>query len=223
MSDASVAAAHPPGLAHHFESYEQQKHSAFLGMWLFLVQEVMFFGGLFVTYVTYRSLYGDAFAVGSRELDVTIGAANTTVLLFSSFTMVVAVLGAKQGNRKLIVLGLILTILFGGIFLGVKYFEYGDKWEHRLVPGPHFEWHGEEVGRQVEMFFNLYFVMTGMHALHMVVGIGIMLFMLRPAWKGKWTPQNHNFVEGFGLYWHFVDIVWIFLFPFLYLIGLATH
>ena len=223
MSDASAAAAHHPGLAHHFESYEQQKQSSFLGMWLFLVQEVMFFGGLFVVYVTYRSLYGEAFAAGSRELDVLIGAFNTTVLLFSSFTMVVAVLGAKQGNRKKIVLGLILTILFGGIFLGVKYFEYGAKWEHRLVPGPHFEWHGEEVGRQVEMFFNLYFAMTGMHALHMVVGIGIMLFMLRPAWKGKWTPQNHNFVEGFGLYWHFVDIVWIFLFPFLYLIGLATH
>ncbi len=223
MSDSHAAAAHPPGLAHHFESYEQQKQSSFLGMWLFLVQEVMFFGGLFVTYTVYRPLYGDAFAAGSRELNVWIGAVNTTVLLLSSFTMVVAVIGAKQGKRKMIVLGLILTILFGGIFLGVKYFEYSAKWEHRLVPGPYFEWHGAEVGPQVEMFFNLYFAMTGMHALHMVVGIGIMLFMLRPAWRGKWTPDNHNFVEGFGLYWHFVDIVWIFLFPFLYLIGLATH
>ena len=223
MSDAHSAAAHPPGLAHHFKSYEQQKESSFLGMWLFLVQEVMFFGGLFVAYVTYRSLYGDAFAAGSRELNVLIGAFNTTVLLFSSYTMVVAVTGAKEGNRKKIVAGLLLTILFGSAFLGVKVIEYGDKWEHRLVPGPYFEWHGEEVGRQVEMFFNLYFAMTGMHALHMIVGIGIMLFMLRPAWKGKWTPDNYNFVEGFGLYWHFVDIVWIFLFPFLYLIGLATQ
>ncbi len=220
MSDAH-AAAHP-GLAHHFESYEQQKESSFLGMWLFLVQEVMFFGGLFTCYVTYRSLYGEAFEAASRELNVLIGALNTTVLLFSSYTMVVAVIGAKEGNRKKIVAGLLLTILFGSIFLGVKVIEYGDKWEHRLVPGPYFEWHGEEVGRQVEMFFNLYFAMTGMHALHMIVGIGIMLFMLRPAWRGKWTPDNHNFVEGFGLYWHFVDIVWIFLFPFLYLIGLAT-
>ncbi len=223
MSDSHATAGHLPGLAHHFESYEQQKESSFLGMWLFLVQEVMFFGGLFVTYVVYRSLYGDAFAAASRELNVTIGALNTTVLLFSSFTMVVAVIGAKEGNRKKIVLGLLLTILFGAIFLGVKYFEYSAKWEHHLVPGPYFEWHGVGDGRPAEIFYCLYFAMTGMHALHMVVGIGIMFFMLRPAWRGKWTPQNHNFVEGFGLYWHFVDIVWIFLFPFLYLIGLATH
>ncbi len=212
-------AAHSEGLAHHFESYEQQKESSFLGMWLFLVQEVMFFGGLFVCYVVYRSLYSHAFVVGSRELDVPIGTFNTAVLLLSSFTMVVAVWAAQQGKKKLIVVGLLLTILFGGVFLGVKYFEYKAKWEHHLVPGPHFEWHGEAVGDQIEMFFCLYFAMTGMHALHMVVGIGIMLFMLRPAWRGKWTPENHNFVEGFGLYWHFVDIVWIFLFPLLYLLG----
>ena len=223
MSDSHAAAAHPPGLAHHFESYEQQKQSSFLGMWLFLVQEVMFFGGLFVTYTVYRSLYGDAFAAGSRELDVTIGAVNTTVLLFSSFTIVVAVLGAKHGDLKKLVRGLWLTIGFGTVFLVVKYFEYSAKWEHHLVPGPFFEWAGEGVGRPVEIFFCLYFAMTGMHALHMVVGIAIMLFMIRPAKRGKWTPENHNFVEGFGLYWHFVDIVWIFLFPFLYLIGLATH
>ena len=224
MSASSAAAAHHPGLAHHFDSYEQQKESSFLGMWLFLVQEIMFFGAIFVTYVVYRAMYPDAFAAASRELDVPIGAFNTGVLLLSSFTMVVAVIGAKRGNNKLIVLGLVLTIVFGGIFLGVKYFEYGAKWEHHLVPGPHFEWHGEPVGRGAEIFFSLYFGMTGMHALHMIIGIGIMLFMLRPAWKGKWTKENHNFVEGFGLYWHFVDIVWIFLFPFLYLIGLAgTH
>lgn len=222
MSDSHAAAAHPPGLAHHFESYEQQKESSFLGMWLFLVQEVMFFGGLFVTYTVYRSLYGEAFAAGSRELNVTIGAFNTTVLLFSSFTMVLAVVGAKEGNLKKLVRGLWLTILFGTAFLVVKYFEYSSKWEHHLVPGPYFEWAGEGVGRPVEIFYSLYFAMTGMHALHMVVGIAIMLFMIRPAKRGKWTPQNHNFVEGFGLYWHFVDIVWIFLFPFLYLIGLAS-
>lgn len=224
MSASNVAAAdhHPEGLAHHFESLEQQKESSFFGMWLFMAQEVMFFGGLFVCYVVYRSLFGEAFAAGSRELDPTLGAINTAVLLFSSFTMVVAVNGAQRGNRKMIVWGLILTIFFGALFLGIKWnYEYTVKWEHHLVPGPHFEWHGEEVGRGVEIFFCLYFAMTGMHALHMVVGIGIMFFMLRPAWKGKWGPNNHNFVEGFGLYWHFVDIVWIFLFPFLYLIGLA--
>jgi cytochrome c oxidase subunit III len=106
--------------------------------------------------------------------------------------------------------------------VGAREFEYLPKWEHHLVPGPHFEWHGEPAGRAVQIYFSLYFGMTGMHALHMVVGIGIMLFMIPLALKGKWGPQNYNFVEGFGLYWHFVDIVWIFLFPFLYLIGLST-
>lgn len=222
MSHEAVSAhGHPPGLAHHFDSYEQQKESSFLGMWAFLAQEIMFFSGMFVCYVVYRVMYPEAFLIASRELDWKIGAFNTVVLLCSSFTMVMAVLGAKQGRRNLIVWGLILTIFFGGIFLGVKYVEYSGKWEHHLVPGPYFEWHGEDVGPAVQLFFALYFAMTGMHALHMVVGIGIMLFMLRPAWRGRWTPENHNFVEGFGLYWHFVDLVWIFLFPFLYLIGLS--
>lgn len=226
MSASNVAAAdhHPEGLAHHFESLEQQKQSSFFGMWLFMAQEVMFFGGLFVCYVVYRSMYGEAFAAGSRELNPVIGGANTAVLLFSSFTMVLAVLGAQRGNRKMVFWGLIGTIFFGALFLGLKWeLEYLPKWEHHLVPGPHFEWHGEGVGREVQIFFSLYFAMTGMHALHMIVGIGIMLCMLRPARRGKWGPNNYNFVEGFGLYWHFVDIVWIFLFPFLYLIGLAGH
>ncbi len=217
------AHAHPAGLAHHFESFAQQKESSFLGMWLFLVQEVMFFGGLFVTYVYYRMLYPHDFIIASRALSWKIGAFNTAVLLLSSFTMVYAVWAAQQGNSKKLVRGLLLTMLFGSTFLFVKYFEYKEKWEHHLVPGPHFAWHGSEpVGNSAEIFFSLYFGMTGMHALHMVVGIAIMLVMLRPAARGKWTPQNHNFVEGFGLYWHFVDIVWIFLFPFLYLIGLST-
>lgn len=224
MSASNAATAdHPKGLAHHFESREQQKESSFLGMWLFMAQEVMFFGGLFVCYVVYRFMYGDAFAAGSRELDPTLGAINTAVLLLSSFTMVIAVLGAQKGSRKMLVAGLLLTILFGGMFLGIKWvYEYTPKIDHHLLPGPTFEYHGEDVGKRgVEIFFCLYFGMTGMHALHMIVGIGIMFVMLIPAWRGKWGPHNYNFVEGFGLYWHFVDIVWIFLFPFLYLIGLA--
>lgn len=224
MSDSAAAAAHHPGLAHHFDSYEQQKQSSFLGMWLFLVQEIMFLGGFFVTYVVYRALYGDAFAVASRELDPWVGFVNTCVLLLSSFTMVVAVSAAQQGKRKWVVYGLILTILFASAFLVIKWeYEYTEKWKHHLVPGLNWEWHGEDVGRGVELYFSLYFAMTGMHALHVVIGIAIMLFMLRPAWKGKWGPDNYNFVEGFGLYWHIVDIVWIFIFPFLYLIDLATH
>lgn len=221
MSDQAMA-AHQEGLAHHFDSYEQQKETSLLGMWLFLVQEVMFFGGLFVVYLVYRTLYPHAFVVGSQELSVPIGAINTAVLLLSSFTMVVAVAGAQRGNRKMIVGGLLGTMGFGLTFLLIKwFFEYTVKFSHSLVPGlTNFQWHETP---QEEIFFALYFGMTGMHALHMIVGIGIMIFMLKPAWNGKWGPNNYNFVEGFGLYWHFVDIVWIFLFPFLYLIGLASE
>lgn len=221
MSHAqSTAEAHPVGLAHHFESLQQQKESAFFGMWLFLVQEVLFFGGLFVTYVYYRAQYPAAFEAGSLELHVGLGALNTAVLLFSSFTMVVAVHGAQHGNIKQLVRGLWGTIFFGLLFLGIKWvFEYAPKIDHHLLPGASFEWHGATGGAQTEIFFSLYFAMTGMHALHMIIGIGILLVMIPLAKRGTWTPGNHNFVEGFGLYWHFVDIVWIFLFPFLYLIA----
>lgn len=229
MSDTHAAAqalppggGHQPGLAHHFESYEQQKETSFLGMWIFLAQEVMFFGGLFATYLVYRTLYPHAFIVGSQQLDWRLGAFNTVVLLLSSFTMVVAVAGAQRGNNKMLVRGIYGTMFFGLAFLAIKwFFEYTVKYEHHLVPGlANFHWIESP---KEEIFFSLYFVMTGMHALHMVVGIGIMCFMIRPALRGKWTPNNYNFVEGFGLYWHFVDIVWIFLFPFLYLIGMASE
>ena len=220
MSDSHALAQ--PGLAHHFESYEQQKETSFLGMWLFLAQEVMFFGGLFVTYLVYRTLYPHAFVVGSQQLDWQIGALNTVILLLSSFTMVVAVAGAQRGKPRMTFWGLVGTMAFGLAFLGIKWiWEYSEKYHHNLVPGLT-DFHWIESPNET-FFFSLYFGMTGMHALHMVVGIGIMCFMLKPALEGRWTPENHNFVEGFGLYWHFVDIVWIFLFPFLYLIGMASE
>ena len=228
MSSEAAAHAHPKGLAHHFETFEQQKESSFLGMWLFICQEVMFFGGAFAAYVNYRIMYPEAMIAGSQQLNVTIGAANTIVLLCSSFTMVYAVWAAQSGttkwgwsNGRHIVLGLVGTLIFGTIFLVVKWFEYGDKFSHHLVPGYNFIPPVSNVDNPAatEIFFSLYFGMTGLHALHMVVGMVIMLLMIRPALKGKWDQNNHNFVEGFGLYWHFVDIVWIFLFPFLYLLG----
>ena len=208
------------GLAHHFESYEQQKQSSYLGMWLFLVQEIMFFGGLFLAYIVYRWSHPDAFAAGSHELDVTLGAINTVILIGSSLTMALAVWAAQLGKRKQIVLFLLATIVLGGAFLGVKTVEYSHKWHEHHVPGPHFQWDGADP-QGTEMFFNLYFAMTGLHALHMIVGIGILLVMVVLAWRGAFTRENHNFVEGMGLYWHFVDIVWIFLFPLLYLLGRA--
>jgi cytochrome c oxidase subunit 3 len=220
------AAAHAghPGLAHQFDSYPQQRESSNLGMWLFLVTEIMFFGGMFLAYLVYRRQSPAAFAAGSHELDVVLGGINTAVLIGSSLSMAMAVRSAQLGRNRAIVLFLALTLLLGGTFLGIKVVEYGDKFEHHLVPGAgfHFEGEGRFAGvpaGRVQMFFSLYFAMTGTHALHMVIGMAIMLFMLRPAWRGAWHPDNHNFVEGFGLYWHFVDIVWIFLFPLLYLIG----
>ena len=214
-----------PGLDHQFDSYEQQRESASLGMWAFIVQEVMFFGGLFVTYLVYRSQFALAFAAGSHHLDVKLGAFNTAVLIGSSLTMALAVRSAQLGRRKALVAFLLATILLGGVFLGVKAVEYSHKWHENHVPGPRFSFestgtHGEPIDpRNAQIFFSLYFAMTGLHALHMVVGIAILFWLVYHSWRGRFTPDNYNYVEGTGLYWHFVDIVWIFLFPLLYLIG----
>jgi cytochrome c oxidase subunit 3 len=178
----------------------------------------MFFGGLFMAYIVYRSMYPEAWEKSSQELNVYMGAANTAVLICSSLTMVLAVRAAQVGSRMGQVVNLILTILFGSTFLVVKYFEYAAKFEHHLVPGPHFgPVPALPYGSQI--FFALYFIMTGIHALHMVAGIILMLIILGMAWKGRFTPEYYGPVEISGLYWHFVDIVWIFLFPLLYLLG----
>jgi len=206
------------GLQHHFDSFAQQKEASYLGMWLFLVQEILFFGGLFTAYIIYRTKMPEAFIAGSHELDIKLGGFNTVVLILSSLTMALAVWAAQLGKRKALVAFLILTVILGGVFLGVKSIEYSHKFHENHVPGPSFQWDGAD-GNHVQMFFNLYFLMTGLHALHMIIGMVIILFMIVWAWRGAWTPDNHNFVEGMGLYWHFVDIVWIFLFPLLYLLG----
>lgn len=211
-------AGHVEGLAHHFDSFEQQREASYFGMWVFLVTEIMFFGGLFLAYIIYRLQNSHAFALGSHELDITLGAINTAVLIGSSLTMALAVWAAQTGRRLGTVGYLLATIVLGGGFLGIKVVEYGAKFEHHLFPGPNFHWPGPEASG-VEMFFNLYFCMTGLHALHMIIGMAILLVIAVMAWRGAFTPDNHNLVEGIGLYWHFVDIVWIFLFPLLYLLG----
>jgi cytochrome c oxidase subunit 3 len=215
----SPAQAHSSGLQHQFDSLEQQRESASLGMWVFIAQEIMFFGGLFLCYAVYRSLHPDAFALGSRTLDIRLGSINTAVLIASSLTMALAVWGGQLGKRKTTAFFLFATIALGSVFLGIKVDEYHAKYVEHHVPGPAFHWEGPGESKDVEMFFNLYFAMTGLHALHMIVGIGILFFLVPQAWRGRFTPENHNFLEGFGLYWHFVDIIWIFLFPLLYLIG----
>ena len=292
---------HEPGLQHQFDDMGQQEESVSLGMWLFLAQEIMFFGGLFTAYLVMRSKYPLAFASGSNHLDAFLGGANTLVLIVSSLTMALTVYYAQKGNRNMQVGLIVLTMLFGLTFLGIKAYEYTDKYNHGLVPmeglnrrvkadspasehvglvlpgetavsaseakpgaepyvNPHgeFQWREYELVQhmmdkqraepnghyltlneqltystspgslvldkdkfrdKVRIFFYIYFVMTGLHALHMIIGLGIMTWLLWMAFKGPFNAEYFSPVEMSGLYWHFVDIVWIFLFPLLYLLG----
>jgi cytochrome c oxidase subunit III len=214
--------AHHPAHQHHFETMQQQLEASTLGMWLFLATEVMFFGGLFLAYMLYRIWYPQAWSAGSVELDIILGGFNTVVLIGSSLTMAFAVRAAQTGWRKGTINYLWATIMLGLTFLVVKYFEYKAKFDHHLVPGTHFKFEGP-YGDQVEIFFSLYFAMTGLHALHMVIGFGILSVILWMAYKNRFSPEWYTPVEMSGLYWHFVDIVWIFLFPLLYLVDRAHH
>ncbi|HJQ67902.1 MAG TPA: cytochrome c oxidase subunit 3 family protein [Blastocatellia bacterium] len=221
-------------LAHHFDNMEQQREAGTLGMWAFLVTEIMFFGGLFLAYILYRSNYPLEFAEASKGLDALLGGINTVVLICSSLTMALAVYFSQVGNRKLLIICLWLTVLLGLTFLGVKAVEYKDKFDHHHVPGASFRWEGagghatseeshapgqEANTSKIQLFYWLYFAMTGVHALHMIIGIGVMLVLIYMSYKGRFSPEYHSPIELSGLYWHFVDIVWIFLFPLLYLIG----
>jgi cytochrome c oxidase subunit 3 len=301
MADIHEHHYHAPGLQHQFEDMGQQQESVSIGMWMFLVQEIMFFGGLFTVYLVFRSKYPMAFAAGSNHLDAFWGGLNTLVLIVSSLTMALAVRYAQLGKRNLQVILIILTMLFGTVFLGVKAIEYTAKYNEGIVPvtglnlktertaGQHpnarelstrtgtthdpqeslntgasehkkdehhkyenvrgdFQWtdvslveyaqskniltEEEKVGYfsngeidpdkfrdKVRIFYWIYFVMTGLHALHMVIGLGVMIWLLWKAWLGTFSADYYSPVEMSGLYWHFVDIVWIFLFPLLYLLG----
>ncbi len=276
---------HEPGLQHQFEDMSQQEESVSIAMWMFLVQEILFFGGLFTAYLVFRSRYPMAFAAGSNHLDVVMGFVNTLVLIVSSLTMALTVYYAQKGNRAMQVILIVLTMIFGATFLGVKAIEYTDKYNHALVPvtgwnkkakasgeehaaghdkpcwehkdgeahtyvNPHgeFQWAdcslvkyaqehnfltaAEKIGYfsggqidadkfrdKVRIYYYIYFVMTGLHALHMIVGLVLMTWLLWTAFKGYYTAEYYMPVEMSGLYWHFVDIVWIFLFPLLYLLG----
>jgi cytochrome c oxidase subunit 3 len=231
-----------------FKTLEQQKDTASLGMWIFLVTEVMFFGGIMLAYTLNRHVYFPAFAVGSNTLSLKLGGLNTIVLLASSFTMAMAVWSSQTGKKQLISIFLVLTIALGFIFFGVKYVEYAQKFHHHLIPGKKFDIFYcvnnpskcedvdakelEEEGRlldeakaqdpdlnaHAQLYYSAYFGMTGLHALHMVIGAGLLFWLLKGSVAGLYTPQWNTPVDIVGLYWHFVDIVWIFLFPLLYLI-----
>jgi cytochrome c oxidase subunit 3 len=204
--------------AHQFDDAAQQREAATLGMWIFLVTEVMFFGGMFTAYVAYRSLFPEAFGQASHHLDVTLGMTNTAVLITSSLTMALAVHGAQVGRRGALLAGLAATMALGATFVGIKGWEYAHKFHQGLVPGPAFTYAGADAP-QAELFFSVYFCMTGLHALHMVIGLGLLGWLVLAARRGRFAGGWGTPVENVGLYWHFVDIVWIFLFPLLYLIG----
>jgi cytochrome c oxidase subunit 3 len=210
-------ATRPGFLAPQFETVEQQHETNILGMWVFLMTELLLFGVLFTAYAAFRYTYPDAFALGSSRLDTSLGAINTVILILSSLMIAFAVQSAQTVSRRGMLLFLILTMLFGTVFMAIKGVEYYHHYVERLVPGLAFEFAGPQA-HNVELFLFLYFVMTGVHAIHLIIGIGLVGVMLVLTWRGHVSPTHWSPVELTGLYWHFVDIVWIFLFPLLYLI-----
>jgi cytochrome c oxidase subunit 3 len=221
-------------VAHHFENLEQQRDASTLGMWLFLASEILFFGGIFTAYAVLRTRMPTAFAAGSDQLNEWLGGANTWVLLTSSLTMALAVWAAQTKRRKALQLFLTLTLAFGTLFLVIKAYEWYHEYEVGLVPGVSFAYtpHGEpatfknrrgheltpEVVKAMQMFFVFYFSITGLHALHMIVGLAVLGVQLALALRSDFGVRDYTPVEVSGLYWHFVDIVWIFVFPLLYLL-----
>ena len=207
-------------LAHHFDTVGQQMSSAKLGMWLFCCTEVLMFSGLFLAYFILRKLYPEMVLVASEELNKTAGGINTVVLLTSSFTMALGVRAAQTNNQKALERNLIFTIGCAFIFMIVKYFEYTSKIEHGLLPG---EWfaaaqHGYVLPKYSRVFYGIYFTMTGLHGVHVLVGIGVLSWIYVRARRREFSSRNYVAVENAGLYWHIVDLVWIFLFPLLYLV-----
>jgi cytochrome c oxidase subunit 3 len=243
--DAHLAGTHEhhehlvlPQHRHHFETEEQQREAGSFGMWLFLLTEIMFFGGMFFAYLLYRNWYYDAFVPASNQLSIPLGTTNTIILITSGFCMAIGVWAAEVRKRQLLVLMLVLTNLFGIAFLGVKTVEYKEKWEKHHIPGASFDISEfvnppidaktgkpsenplpPDMAQKTQIFFFLYFAMTGMHALHMIIGIVLLVWLTWRAHRGEFSNGYVAPIENFGLYWHFVDIVWLFLFPLLYLIN----
>jgi cytochrome c oxidase subunit 3 len=213
----------PAFLAHHFHTPKQQYEAAKLGMWLFLAQEVLFFSGLFVAYLVFRMWYPEAWSVGSHELDRYMGLGNTVVLLFSSLTAVLAVRSAQLGERKATGNYILITIACAFVFMIVKYFEYSHKFHAGLLPGQYFapiagHTVASEFPAGTHFFFSVYFMATGVHGLHVLIGIGVLFWIYLRNARGEFTKEFWTPVDLVALYWHLVDLIWIFLFPFLYLI-----
>ncbi len=204
--------------AHHFASAEDEFEASKQGMWLFMVTEVLMIGGLFVAYFLFRGMYPEMFFEAHKMLSVKMGATNTVVLITSSVTMVLAVTAAQRGQRSKSIGYLLATFVLACCFLVVKYFEYSEKIHHGLLPGGMFTNH-ELKDPKSPLFFSLYFVMTGLHGLHVVVGMGLIAWLIKRSAAKEFSPAFYTPVELVGFYWHFVDLVWIYLFPLLYLVG----
>lgn len=214
---------HPAHLEHHFVSSEQQFDSAKLGMWIFLITEILLFSGLFVAYAVYRQWHPETFVEASATLNQVLGTVNTIVLLTSSLTVALSIHYIKQDQVRQCVYNLLATVGLAGGFMVIKYFEYTAKFDHGAFPGSAFDPHGAHYEHLADMaaapqFFSLYFVMTGVHGIHVLAGMVVLGWMATRAWRGHFSSEYYTPIELSGLYWHLVDIVWIFLFPLLYLI-----
>ena len=209
---------HSPFLQHHFRDMDQQFNTAKIGMWLFLVTEVLMFGGLFVGYGIMHSRHPEAFMAAHHHLNRTLGALNTVVLLLSSFTMVMAVWAAQTSRKKLVILFLLITLLCAGTFMVVKYYEYSHKFHEGLLPGKFYSHEGDTVPGQF-MFFSFYFMMTGLHGIHVLLGMVVISWLLYRAIRGDFSAEYFSPVDITGLYWHLVDLIWIYVFPLMYLIS----
>lgn len=233
-AETQVEHAHPPYLRHQFETVEQQHEASSLGMWIFLLTEFMFFGGMFLAYLVYRNWYYPAFVSGSHQLSLVLGTINTVILLCSSLTMTLALHSAIARNRKALVRWLMVTIVLGLVFLCIKGTEWHREWQDHHVPGLNFsvtdfthanpKYPGQkplapDMAEKTQVYFSLYFAMTGMHALHMILGLPLLGFLAFKANRGAYTAGHVAPVEMTGLYWHFVDVIWTFLFPLLYLVS----
>lgn len=217
MSETSAATKKPDHLHHHFVNSDQQFESSKMGMWIFLVTEILFFGGLFAAYIVYRAWYPELYLEASQELDAFWGAVNTFVLIGSSLTVAMAIRSAQLNQIKGLIINLWITIGLACTFMVIKYFEYAEKLEKGVAPGAYYTYDGLE-HEKANIFFSIYYMMTGLHGLHVVIGIGLMLWLVWKAKKGAFHSEYYTPVEITGLYWHLVDVIWIFLFPLLYLI-----
>jgi len=205
--------------AHHFQSAEHEFQTCKLGMWIFLVQEILFFSGLFLAYGIFRWMHPEMFFGAHKTLDVTLGATNTVILIFSSLTMALAVRAAQLNQRGQSAVLLVITLLCAFGFLVIKYFEYSHKFHLGMLPGRLYFYDGLTQFRDPHIFFGVYFIMTGLHGIHVIGGIVVIGWILRRTLRGEFSSEYYTPVEMTGLYWHLVDLIWIYLFPLLYLVG----